>query len=190
MASKEKREDLFHKWKKEEFDIVLLQDTHWSPNTILRVREEWEFKCIHSTFSTKSRGSSILINNTFEYTIGQLKVDPGGNYVLVEIKLANNFAFLIGSVYGPNEDSPNFYHNLDSTINAFGNPNIIIAGDWNSTRDFSMDNDNYKWINNPKSVKAISDMMEKHNLIDIWRVKNPKKKDTHGCRVYLINKLG
>ena len=67
MASREKTVDLFTKWKKEQFDIILLQDTHWSPTTILRVREEWEFKCINSTFSTHSRGTSILINNTFEY---------------------------------------------------------------------------------------------------------------------------
>ena len=176
MASKEKRDDLFHKWKMEQYDIVLLQDTHWSPSTILKVKEEWEFKCFNSTFSTKSRGTSILINNTFEFTIGQTKVDPGGNYVLVEIKLSNDFVFIVGSIYGPNEDSPKFYQNLEQNIDALGNPNIIIAGDWNSTRDFSLDNNNYKGLNNPKSTNAISEMMKKHNLIDIWRFKNPKTK--------------
>ena len=94
----------------------------------------------------------------------------------MEIKLSNDFVFIVGSIYGPNEDSPKFYQNLEQNIDALGNPNIIIAGDWNSTRHFSLDNNNYKGINNPKSTNAISEMMKKHNLIDIWRFKNPKTK--------------
>ena len=176
MASREKRVDPFRKWKKEQFDIILLQDTHLSATTVLQVKEEWEFKCINSTHSTHSRGTSILINNTFEYHIGQIKVDPGGNFVLVELKLSKDFVFLIGSIYGPNEDNPNFYRSLELDITNFGNPNIILAGDWNSTRDFHMDNNNYKHKNNPNASKALDDMIGKHNLIDIWRVKNPHTK--------------
>ena len=78
---------------------------------------------------------------------------------------------MIGSIYGPNSDTPEFYTELGNTINLF-----IIGGDWNSTRDFNKDNLNYARINNPKSTEAISHMCTHFNLVDAWRIKNPTKK--------------
>ena len=176
MALKSKREDLFRKWKDEGYDLILLQDTHWTPETIIQVREEWDNKNINSTYTSKSRGCSILINNTFEYTLGKIVKDDLGNYVLVEILLPNETSIVIGSIYGPNIDNADFYHKLDEIISHFNNPNIILGGDWNSTRNFKLDNNNYISQNNLKSTQAISNLMTKHNLIDIWRAKNPSKK--------------
>ena len=39
-----------------------------------------------------------------------------------------------------------------------------------------MDNNIYKCKNNPNASKSLDDMIGKHNLIDIWRVKNPHTK--------------
>ena len=173
LASKGKRLDLFMKWRKEKYDIILIQDTHWSRETIIQVKEEWGAKTINSTFSTNARGTSILINKNLEYTLGMINIDPDGNYVLIEINLPNDLSLIIGSVYGPNEDKPSFYENLNKLINDIGNPNIILGGDWNSTRDFKIDNNNYKKLNNPKITQEITKLMNTYNLIDIWREKNP-----------------
>ena len=44
LACKKKREDMFNKWKGDQFDIILIQDTHWTPQTLIQLRNEWEHK--------------------------------------------------------------------------------------------------------------------------------------------------
>ena len=176
LACRKKREDMFNKWKGDHFDIILIQDTHWTPQTVLQLGNEWEHKHFSSTYSSNSRGTSILLNNYFEFTIGEIKKDPLGNYIFLEILLPDQTSFVIGSIYGPNEDSPSFYNNIDNIIKDFNNPNIIIGGDWNSTRNYDIDNKNYLNKNNPNATKAIDRLIASHNLTDIWRVKNPNVK--------------
>ena len=96
-------------------------------------------------------------------------VDPEGNYALTEIQLPNEISIIIGSLYGPNEDKPSFYEKLNEHINSIGNPNIIIGGDWNATRDFNIDNNNYKHINNPKNTLEITKLINTYRLVDVWR---------------------
>ena len=175
LAAREKRADLFAKLKEERNDILLLQDTHWDNKLLLKVKEEWGYKLVCSTFTTQARGTAILFNNSFEFTIGEVKKDPEGNYTLAEINLSNNISVIIGSIYGPNQDTPNFYTHLDDLISQFENPNIILGGDWNSTREFTLDNKNYRNHNNPRSNKAITDLCQSYNLVDSWRINNPTK---------------
>ena len=175
LASKEKRADYFSKFK-DRIDIILLQDIHWDNKTLLKVKEEWGYKLFCSTFTTQARGTAILMNNTFEFNIGEIRKDPGGNFTLVKINFMNNMDIIIGSVYGLNQDNPQFYQKLDEEINKFGNPNMIIGGDWNSTRNFKLDNKNYNNHNNPSSQNAINELIQNFNLIDAWRVNHPNKK--------------
>ena len=65
---------------------------------------------------------------------------------------------------------------LSDTLDRFENPNIILGGDWNSTRNFTLDNVNYVCLNHPKTTKAIDSLCETHTLSDGWRVNNPTKK--------------
>ena len=176
LAAKEKRVDLFAKLKEDKNDIILLQDVHWDQETLIMAKNELGCKIFSSTFTTQSRGTAILINNTFEFTIGEIKKDQGGNYTLVEIKLLNDITIVLGAIYGPNQDNPDFYNGLNDEIRNFGNPNIILGGDWNSTRNFKLDNKNYAKHNNPTSYTAITEICQHHNLIDAWRVNNPNKK--------------
>ena len=175
LATREKRADMFAKLKEEKNDILLLQDIHWDNELLLRVKEEWGYKMICSTYTTQARGTAILFNNSFEFVIGETKRDPGGNFTLAEINLSNNISIVLGSIYGPNQDNPTFYTNLDSILSQFENPNIILGGDWNSTRVFAQDNKNYINHNNPRTNKAITDLCQTYNLVDSWRVNNPQK---------------
>ena len=120
---------------------------------------------ISSTLNSNSRGTSILINNTFEYSLGNIIKGEKGNYVIMEIMLPNANNIVIGTVYGPNTDNENFYAELDNAISSFNNPVIIFGGDWNSTRNFSLDNNNYLAPNNQKNARALTKIINKHTLI-------------------------
>ena len=152
MALKSKCTDLFKKCLEDMFDIILLQDTHWSPETLLQVRNEWDNKILSTAFSSNSRGAAILLNNSFEFTIGKTVKDKLGNYVLTELMLPNETSIVFGSVYRPNTDNVDFYQKLDNKISEFDNPNIIIGDNWNTTRQFHLDNNNYLTQNNMKNI--------------------------------------
>jgi hypothetical protein len=53
------------------------------------------------------------------------------------------------SIYGPNEDSPEFFENLKSKLVSLSNTSIIIGGDWNVVQDFSFDTNVRKQIFGP-----------------------------------------
>ena len=44
MALKSKRDDLFKRWTDENYDIILLQDTHWNTESLVSVKREWDKK--------------------------------------------------------------------------------------------------------------------------------------------------
>ena len=131
---------------------------------------------ISSTLTSNSRGTSILINNTFEYSLGNIIKDEKGNYVIIELMLPNENNIIIGTVYGPNNDDEVFYSELDKAISSFNNPVIILGGDWNSTRNFSLDNNNYVAPNNLKNTRALTEIINKYNLSDVWQLENPNRK--------------
>jgi hypothetical protein len=43
------------------------------------------------------------------------------------------------AVYGPNNDEPQFFTNLQRKIESLDNSSVIIGGDWNVPLDYSMD---------------------------------------------------
>ena len=176
LATREKRQDIFAKIKEENFDISLLQDIHWDKRTLENATEEWGYKIICAPLNTQSRGTAILLRNSFEFNIGDTINDPFGNYSLVELHLHNDFLLIIGSIYAPNQDRPDFITTLSENIESFENPNILIAGDWNTTRAFNLDNKNYVTQNNLKMTGAIDDMIKSLSLVDAC----PISKNTPG----------
>ena len=134
--------------------------------------------------------TAILFNNTFEFTLGECINDEGGNFSLTEIHLHTGLSLVLGSVYTPNQDKQDFIISLIEAIQNFENPNILLAGDWNTTRNFQLDNENYVSQNNLKMTQEIQNMMQTFSLRDVWRVNNPKKNSSLGHKDYPINKQG
>jgi len=57
-----------------------------------------------------------------------------------------------------------------------GNQLIIAAGDWNVLLNMNMDERNYKSANRPRAGRKTIEVMEKHELVDIWREIYPEKR--------------
>ena len=92
----------------------------------------------------------ILINNNLACDTGQILTDPDGNFIIMELTTLTKKITLV-SIYGPNEDKPNFYKNLKQKIHDFGNENVIICGDLNLVLNPDVDTENYLHINNPRA---------------------------------------
>ena len=73
------------------------------------------------------------------------------------------------NLYGPNEDSPEFYIKLAEILEEYNNDTYILCGDFNLVQDQYLDTYNYVNINNPKAKDYVLTMKEDFNLVDPFR---------------------
>ena len=172
LAEEVKRRDIFLRCKKR-YDISILIDTHCKKEKENKWREEWGYKGFFSSHTGNSRGIAILFNNTFPFTVHNEIYDKNGNYLILDVSI-QECRMTLAALYGPNEDSPNFYTHLQEMITSLQNSSIIMVGDWNVVQDYNLDTCNYKMKNNLNSHKKIQDLKEALDLVDIWRSLNPE----------------
>ena len=69
------------------------------------------------------------------------------------------------NLYGPNEDKPQFFTELQQIVSDLGNDNIMFCGDWNLILNETLDTENYVNINNPRARNAVLNIMEENGYI-------------------------
>ena len=74
-------------------------------------------------------------------------------------------------MYAPNDDSPDFFHNILDTINEFDNSRVLIVGDYNLVINPQMDYHNYLHVNNPRARNKVLELMETCQLTDVYTKK-------------------
>ena len=72
-------------------------------------------------------------------------MDEGGNYILATAIINDSQKLIIVNVYGPNEDSPQFYEKMGSMCGEIGDEDtpVIIGGDFNIALNNALDTANY-----------------------------------------------
>ena len=175
LGSKEKRTDVLSYFKEQNASIICLQDTHWVEKDIKNLRTLWGNELYISAGKTNSRGVAILLNSNFEYTVVDCKSDKNGNYLNLHLKLTTMTLNLI-NVYGPNNDDPNFYKDIESLIDEENFDYNLICGDLNLTLNPEFDSYNYKHLNNPRARQSVLNMISGNDLCDIYRHLHPQNK--------------
>ena len=73
------------------------------------IEQEWGYdKCYFSSFATNARGTAILFNNTFDFTLHREKKDINGNFIILDVTIEDKRLTVV-NLYGPNRDSPDFF---------------------------------------------------------------------------------
>ena len=171
-----KRRDVFHFLREKNLSVYLLQDTHFHPNLEDRIKAEWGDNAYFASYTTNARGVAILFNNNIEYKILDVTKDLNGNFLMIYLQMFDR-NFLICNIYGPNDDNPDFYRNLEEKISLYGHiDNIITCGDWNLVMNFDLDCYNYRRRNNVEASEEVQNLMSIFNLSDVWRESNPDSK--------------
>ena len=176
LSGLQKRRDVLNYLKQKNYSICLLQDTHFTDDDYQQVRSFWGYDIFFSPGRSNARGTAILFNNNFEYTILNQHKDEEGNLLILEINIANKYDFMLVNVYGPNKDTPMFYKDVSEILTTFHGEFIITAGDFNLVQDPILDYFNYNNVNNPEARKALLGLKETHGLVDPWRIKYDKRK--------------
>ena len=169
-----KRKDIFDYLRNRKCQIYLLQETHLLESQENFIRSCWGYDVILSGNSTNSNGVAILFSNNFDFKIHNCKKDKNGCYIALDLEIEGN-RFSLVNIYGPSSgDDPTFFDNIEQLILEFNNNKIIIAGDWNCTINFEIDNKNYSSSMYRARIRnRILDLMTQFELVDIWRINNP-----------------
>lgn len=76
-------------------------------------------------------------------------------------------------LYGPNDDAPEFFEIISKHIETLGNESAVVGGDFNVPLDYSRDTKLYRRKNNQKAIERVLQMISEHDLVDVWRERNP-----------------
>ena len=128
--------------------------------------------------SNHSRGVLVLINEQLQYEIN-IVIDEEDQYILLEMTIQES-PFLLLNLYTPTKLNEQivFFQEILSVVqsaNCDTECRVIIGGDFNVHLDADLDNFGGQ-IETKSTAKNIQDIMLKYNFIDIWRLRNPDKR--------------
>lgn len=131
-------------------DIMFLQETHLKNDSHNRLRTRWIKDVYHTTFSTKSRGTAILMRKGIPFTHNKTIADKEGRYLVV-IGEIYNISLTLVNLYASNIDNPSFFKKVFALIPDISQTNLIIGGDFNTTLDPYLDRSSTKRISRNNS---------------------------------------
>lgn len=111
--------------------IVFLQETHLTPDDVIKVRRRWPGHVFSASFSSHSRGVITLIHKSVPFRLMRVSEDKLGRYIIIQCEIASVKLNLI-NLYGPNDDNPSFFRHLFLTLAELPG-SYIIGGDFNCT---------------------------------------------------------
>ncbi len=128
-----------------------------------------------------SRGVGILLSKKLDYTINTARYDPGDNYLLMHVTIADQ-NLILGAVYGPNGNDDAFFEMLDGELELLERAPTVLGGDWNATwdnSDVNLNMDVLNMANIPSRIRSnrIGALSRKFELTDPFRILNPTKVD-------------
>ena len=150
-----------------------------TPEILTDWKFQWRGEMIYSHGSNHSRGVLVLINEQLQFELKNTVIDDNGRYILSEMTIQDS-PFLLLNLYAPtklNEQAAFFEEILSiiQTTSFDAECRIIMVGDFNVHLDAALDNSGGK-IETKSTVKKILDIMLEYNLINIWRIHNPDKR--------------
>ena len=168
---------------KSEKSILLLQETHSCNEN----RQSWfnemhgPKNCFLNHGESNARGVAILFNNV-DFTLGEYYSDGNGRLQLLSVKI-DEFAkkILLINIYAPNSETLQIelLKKLSAILDDFKDldqHHIICGGDFNLFLDKTLDTHGGLALPKKHARIELLKICVKHNLIDIFRVRNPNLK--------------
>ena len=67
LSTLNKRIDVFEYYRTKNYNIICLQDTHFTEEEEKSISSQWGYDCFFNSFTSNARGVPILINSNFEF---------------------------------------------------------------------------------------------------------------------------
>ena len=174
-----KRIAVFAKPRKKTNGIILLQETHSTPEMEQRWQNDWGNKQMYfSHEASNSKGIAIIITNNFDANIVNIRRDTNGRMILLDIE-RNGTIYTVGNIYAPTRnferDQRLAFREFTNYREQMQNEHIVLGGDYNlymnprlnelDTMPEHNDNQNY--------LEDITSFLEINNLVDVCRTLHP-----------------
>lgn len=161
-------------------DIILLQETHCTPEIERAWHSDTGMKIFFNNGSSNALGTAILVLNK-DIKIVRHKVVVKGRLSFLEFEL-DKIPYCLTNVYAPNSDDVEFLEQL--TLEIFGRERddfLVLGGDWNAILNNSLDKVGGNVSHSNKKCQLyLNTLMEEVGLYDPYRVINPTgRKYTH-----------
>jgi len=104
LRSTDCRQTAFNFFKRNKYDIVFLQETHWTKNLQTTIQHNWDGDIYFSNGTENARGVAILIHASLDYILQRSKRDSHGRILSVEIS-TDETAINLVNIYASRSDS-------------------------------------------------------------------------------------
>ena len=168
-----KRRAIFDKYR-EITDLLILQETHSTPDEELIWRNQWGGEIIYSHGESNSHGVCVCYKKELKDCISNVYSSEDGKLIIFNLK-EEDHTISVAALYAPNKDSPAFFENIRLLMKERSEKKLII-GDFNLTMDVELDRLN-TYNNNTKARDVVEDMAEEYCMKDVWRIQNGEKKE-------------
>jgi exonuclease III len=96
---------------------------------------------LYTNINSEKRGTVVAVKRSSQIVVNEC-FNNGNNRDATFLKVKRgNFEFLVGAIYGPNENNVNFFQGICDTVTREGLP-FIIGGDFNTILDQRRGRDN------------------------------------------------
>lgn len=169
-----KRSQILLKMKRENAEIVLLQETHLTPVEHEKLKRMGFSKVYYSSYrSGHRRGVAILISQKIPFEYLSEISDKEGRYIIISGKIDDTI-ITICNIYAPPGSDFAFYRKIfDLMIGAKGI--VICGGDWNIRLNPKLDSS--KNSHATSLHRKISVLMTELGVLDLWRDFYPSGRD-------------
>ena len=176
-----KRKNIFEFCRDKGSNIVFLQETYSTVEVEEKWKSEWNGQLLFSHGTNHSKGVLVLISPNINMKIRNVSIGENGRYIIMKLEYQQS-TFLLVNCYFPTRDKEKmqieFLDELENCISKIysSGDTIILGGDFNMIMNGDLD-----YMGPRKSIKnkfneKFEDLMDRLFLVDIWRKKNPEKK--------------
>ena len=179
LLSRKKRIKMFKYFKDKigNNGIVFLQETHSSEDTYNEWRDDFKGRIFFSHGTQSSCGVMIGFPGSITFLPKSICKDKNGRILIIEAEIDDE-TFILINFYNSNTEteqvkSINDLENLLQNFDINPSKNIVFAGEFNLFFDRNLEACGGMPSLKKKSVSKIIQFLEKYNLSDIWRIRNP-----------------
>ena len=176
LRSSDRRQAAFHFFQRHKYDIIFIQETHWTADLYSTIKRDWIGDIFCNNGTESSRGVAILVSPHFNYTHLNTSHDSSGRILAVTIQFDDHYLHLV-NLYAPNSDSERrqFFSTLDPYLSS--TYNNIIGGDFNCIENPALDKQGGNPAPRQYALKILHNVMSQFDLTNIWRLRNPRKRE-------------
>ena len=179
--------DRLAEWiQKQALYICCLQETHFRPRDMHRLKVRGWKKIFHANGNQKKAGVAILISDKIDFKIKTITREKKRHYIMIKGSIQEEDITIV-NIYAPNIGAPQYIRQMLTAIKGEIYSNTIIVEDFNTPLS-PMDRSSKMKTN--KETQALNDTLNKVDLIDIYRTFHPKQQNTLSSQVLMEHSLG